>query len=393
MTFYFPDNARYQTLTLAFIVSCSVSIFIFALLNPFDVWDMLGYAASVHSLNGIEISELHATVFTDFEAHASAAAYKELTASSSYRMTMSTDPEAFSQQIPFYKIRLLYVLLLDALTKFGLGIFESMHIVSAGSGSAGLLLAYLGLRSQVHSLLWFIMPIVFFGVTTNLLIVQQGGVDAFAFFWISLTVICYVRSSKLLLPTLALCVLVRTDLIIHVALMFAVLLLTDRSSRKQIVMWGGLTLAAYFTVNAWAENFGWYSLIHFVFVSDMSATHPAVYSKIRSFNLHDYMRFLLSTHGWVSSWLWLCIGSALTSFFGYFWYCIKPTAQSLVQPFLAMQRLNIIAFVCVAYVVLHYLLFPALFMRFFVGPCFFMVVSMLSTFSYVYRSKSAVSVQ
>lgn len=366
-------------------VACSVSIFIFAILNPLDIWDMLGYAASVHSLNGVEISELHATVYADIKAHVTATAYLDLTSSDSYRMTMALDPEAFSQQIPFYKIRLLFILLLDALTKVGLGMFESMHFISAGFGSAGLLLVYLGLRNHVHSLLWVIMPLVLFGLTNDLQLLQQGGVDTFTFFWVALTVICYVRGSKVLLPILALSVLVRTDLILHVALMFAVLLLRNKSNRKQIVIWGIASMAMYFTVNTWAGNFGWFALIHFVFVSDLLATHPAVYSQVSSFNLHDYIGFLVSPRGWISKWLWLSIGCASVSFFSYLWYRKTATTQSLVHAFLAMQRLNVVCLICVAYVVLHYIFFPAVFMRFFVGSCFFMFVSMLSTLSYIYR--------
>lgn len=387
MTFSFVEHARYQTVTLALILASCAYIFIFSLLHPYDVWDMLGYAAAVQSLNGADISEIHATVFADFKTHTTAATYQELTTSTPYRMTMSTSPDAFSQQIPFYKIRLLYVLLLVAMTHMGFEVFESMHIVSAGFASAGLLLIYLGLRNQVHSLLWLLIPIVFVGVTTDLRIVQQGGVDTFAFFWMSLTIVCYVRGSKLLLPMLALCVLVRTDFIIHAALMFAVLLFSDKSNRKLIVIWGIATLLTYFALNEWAGNYGWFSLIHFVFVSDMSATHPADYSQYSSFNLQDYLGFVLTMDSWISKWLWLCIGCSLVSFSGYLWYCKTPSTQSLAHAFQATQRLNIACFICLAYVAIHYILFPAIFMRFFIGSCLFMVVSMLGTASYLYRVK------
>ena len=391
VTFSFTDSTRYQTLTLAFMVCCCASIFIFTILNPGYAWDMLGYAASVLSLNGIQIPEIHAIVFADLKTYATAETYQELTASTSYRVTMSTDPEAFSQQIPFYKIRLLYLLLIDALTNLGLGIFESMHIISAGLGTASLLLVYLGLRNQVMSLFWLITPLVLFGVTIDLRIMQQGGVDIFAFFWLSLTIVCYVRGSKMLLPTVALCVLVRTDLIIFAALLLAVLLLTDKSNRKQIVICGIVTLVAYFSVNSWAGNYGWHALIHFVFVTDMSATHPAVYSHYSSFNFHDYLKFLGSPTSWISKWFWLCIGCSLVSFISYYWLRKSPPTQSQVHAFLAMQRLNIACLLCVAYVVLHYIFFPAIFMRFFIGQCFFMVVSMLSTLSYIYRVKHDVT--
>jgi hypothetical protein len=267
-----------------------------------------------------------------------------------------------------------------------------MHIISAGLGSASLLIIYLGLRKQVLSLFWLITPLVLFGVTIDLRTIQQGGVDIFAFFWLSLTIVCYVRNSKLLLPTVALCVLVRTDLIIFAALLLVVLLLTDKSNRKQITIWGIVTLTAYFSVNTWAGNYGWHALIHFVFVTDMSATHPAVYSQFSSFNFQDYLGFLVAPSSWISKWFWLCIGCFLVSFCSYYRLRKSLPSQTKFHAFLAMQRLNIICLLCIAYVVIHYLFFPAIFMRFFIGPCFFMVVSMLGTLSYAYRVRHAVSI-
>lgn len=382
------NSARSQALVFAYIVTCCAVIFMHVYLNPTEVWDMLGYAASVHSYNGLGIAEIHASVLADLRTYSSATTYHDLTASSAYRITMATDPVAFSQQIPFYKIRLLYVMLIDGLNKLGFDLFESMHFLSAGFGSVTLLIVYLGLRNHVLPLLWLFLPVVFFGVTNDMAIVQQGGVDTFALFWLSLTIVCYARGSKLFLPVLALCVLVRTDLVLFAAMMFAVQLLADKSNRIQTVLWGMATVAMYLGVNAWAGNYGWFALIHFVFVTDLIATHPVEYSQIRSFNFQDYWAFLTFPHAWVNSWLWICIGCALASVTSYLWYRKTLSTTLLKQNFSVVQRLNIACIICVAYVVLHYLLFPILLMRFFLATCLFMTMSLFSTFSYIYHVRN-----
>ncbi len=384
------DTDRNRVLALLFIATYCIAQFAHTLLNPSEVWDMLGYAASVHSLTGASSAEIHATVFSDLKAYATPAEYQELTSSTPYRITMSTDPEAFSQQIPFYKIRLLYVFLLLALTKCGIGMYEATHILSAAFANAGILVLFLGLRNYVHSVLWIVVPVFFYGITTNQLLIQQGGVDTFAFFWMSLTVVCYLRGSKFMLPALALCVLVRTDLIIHAALMFTVLLLTDKTIRTQVVLWGLATLVIYFTVNTWAGNYGWKALIYFVFVTEMSATHPAIYSAHVNFSVSEYLGFIFNRYDWISKWLWLSIGCALASLFVYFRYLRPPANHSpRDKDSLMAWRMNIVSATCVAYVVLHYLLFPAIFMRFFIGSCLLMVLAMLCTATHLFSLKYA----
>jgi len=150
------------------------------------------------------------------------------------------------------------------MSKLGLGLYESIHVLTAGFGASALIIVYIGLREQIHSLFWLTTPLAIYAVTTDIELLQQGGVDTFAFFWMCLILVFYVRASKLLLPALAISVLVRTDLIILAAIIFALLLFQDKSNRKIIIAWGVATLVIYFSINAWAGNYGWYTLIHFV---------------------------------------------------------------------------------------------------------------------------------
>jgi len=378
---------RYQQLTLAYMSLCSLAIFAYAILNPLYVWDMLGYVAAVHQLNGVDTSQLHHYVFSELKANTTSAVFQELTSGTPYRLTMSKDPEAFIQQIPFYNIRVLFVLLIDAMSKLGLGLYESIHVLTAGFGASALIIVYIGLREQIHSLFWLTTPLAIYAVTTDIELLQQGGVDTFAFFWMCLILVFYVRASKLLLPALAISVLVRTDLIILAAIIFALLLFQDKSNRKVIIAWGVATLVIYFSINAWAGNYGWYTLIHFVFVTDMSATHPAVYSQFKSFGLYDYLGFLFSLHSWISKWFWVCIGCSLVSLFVYGFLYKKHYQQLHDKSFVGMQRMNIFCVISIAYIILHYMLFPAFFMRFFIGSCFFMILSMFSSFSYLSHAR------
>lgn len=385
---YFEDRDIFRVVSFVIVLLCAIAFLAYPLANPVDNWDMLGYAASVKSLGGIDPDTIHKSVFAEYKEYATKAHFHELTASSNYRLTMHSDAEAFNQQIPYYKIRIAYVLILALLAKAGIGLFEAMHVVSAISGSAAFLAIYFGLRKHVHSLFWIVTPFFYFKISQDLALLQYAGVDTFAFLWMAATVIAFVKNHRMLLPLLAVTVLIRTDLIIYVGLMFLVVVTLDRTLWGKVAFWGIVTLALYFGVNNWSGNLGWSTLIHFVFISDMAATHPEVFAKY-SFDLTQYLGFIFRTPEWVSSWLWLAFGfSATTLVACYLWFETTAPASHTHDYFVA-KRLIIIGVVCCAYIVAHYLLFPALWMRFFYGQCYLTLISLFGLLSYLLKTQTS----
>ena len=235
-----------QAIAFATMLVSSIAIFWYSLANPIDHWDMLAYAGSVLTLGDIDPIALHAAVYSEMQAFTSEAQFEILTESTSYRATMYEDAAAFSQQIPFFKIRALFVWMLWAATQTGLGAYEAMHLLSAGFTSAALFAVYLAFRKHVHSLFWVISPYLYYEFTQSLYVPRSGGVDSLSFFWVALICIAYVKYRRVLLPLLALSVLVRTDLILFIAPLFLLLFIEDRSTWRQLFFWGIATLALYF---------------------------------------------------------------------------------------------------------------------------------------------------
>jgi len=369
---------------LAYIVLSTISMFLYAIFNTIPVWDMLGYAATVHSLDGVNPTDIHSVVYSDMKLHTTKGIFHELTMGSSYRQVMFNDTEAFIQQIPFYKMRVVFILLISALNELGLNIFFAMHFLSAFFGAAGFFLAFLGFRNLVHWIFWVLAPLIFFGITLDLSFLQHGGIDAFAFFWLALAIVLYIRQSKFLLPILALCVLIRTDFILFTLMMMSILWLTEKADRKNIIIWCCVAVLSYVLVNLWAGNLGWFALIHFVFVSDMQATHPAEYSLNRTFDLADYLGFLFSYSGWTSKWVWLSFASAGFCLGIHAWLALRSNSEKHLASYDQRKSLLFICVVSCAYVVLHYVLFPALFMRYFIGPYLFMCLCLFATLTQLF---------
>jgi len=183
-----------------------------------------------------------------------------------------------------------------------------------------------------------------------------------------------------LYPLIAFSVLVRTDLILYDALIFAAALYWYRSDWRHIFFWGVMTMIAYFWVNSWSGNLGWTTLINFVFVSKMLATHPDQYSQ-NAIEITQYLGFIFSKYDWISPWFWVSISISilnlalvLTSF------KVDWTKQNLPKSQVQLLwHLHTVSVISLLYIIAHYLLFPAVFMRFFYGHSFLSALTILAT--------------
>jgi len=300
---------------------------------------------------------------------------------------MHNDAEAFWQQIPYYKIRVVYVHLVSVLAKAGLGMFGAMHLLNVLFYSAGFLLAYGLLRHQVHSLFWIVSPWIVYQFGEDFQTFRSIGIDSFAFFWVVLTSAGFIRKSSWLFPALALSILVRTDLIIHVFIVLAAMcwLEPNWATLKRAILWFMVALLFYFGVNHWADNYGWSTVFYFVFVSDMSATHPETFSNY-SVELKDLISAYTSADGWVSKWFYVAIGfGVLSSILFLLIHLLDKTKDNISD---TTRRFFLIGVISIVYVILHYLLFPKLYVRFFIGEMCFMMLALFGVCGHFLRSKS-----
>lgn len=381
------ESERWRGAALAVVLISIGWLILDTTINPRDQWDMLGYAASAASLESDDPTTVHARVYDEFKEYATPESIHDLTESSPYRIVMHTDAEAFWQQIPYYKIRVLFVLFVTILSKAGLGIFSAMHLLNVIFYSAGLLLCYSALRHRVHSIFWIISPFIAYRFGQDLDTFRSVGVDSFAFFWVALTCIGFIGKSRWLFPALALSVLVRTDLIIHVFIVSAAMcwLERDRATLQRASLCCLATLLLYLNVNYWAGNYGWSTVFYFAFVSNMTATHPEIYSSY-SVELQDLISAYFSEK-WVSPWLWVAVGCSILSWL-LFQLIRYPDPEKMNDELSeTTKRFVLIGGISVTYVVLHYLLFPVLHIRFFLIQMLFMVLALFAVCTHLLRMK------
>ena len=185
-------------------------------------WDMLGYVASALSLSNEMPSEIHGQVYEGLRQYVSADEFEILTQESSYREAMYADPSLFLKQVPYYKIRIIYIGLICLLASAGVNIFLATHMIAAFAAALGFLVFFYAFRGIIERATWPVIPILFF-LAGGLDIGQSASPDSLAFLSFSLISFSLIRKHWSIFPLLALSVFVRTDMIVLVALSFILL--------------------------------------------------------------------------------------------------------------------------------------------------------------------------
>ena len=94
---------------LSVVIFASLLFFAFSISSPDQNWDILGYSASAISLENNDPAFIHDYVYGELQNYGTESERKKLMAGSEYAATMHNDSNAFFQQIPYYKIRIIFV--------------------------------------------------------------------------------------------------------------------------------------------------------------------------------------------------------------------------------------------------------------------------------------------
>jgi hypothetical protein len=379
------NNFVYNTLAASkiahiYIIIASAFLFTYTFNTPIQNWDMLGYAASAASFENTNVDFIHSTVYDQFKRYASEEVYIELTENHSYRQLMSIDPEAFYQQIPFYKIRILFTLLILGLVKIGVNVFSASHFITAAFTCSGILIFYYAFRKHIHPYFWSVVPI-FFILFGGHDVARMVTADSLAFLWVGL--ICYSFLEQRWLAFFALLVLsifVRTDMLILVILFLFYIFIFKKNLRIASLITLLLAAGAFIFINKYTGNHGWSTVFYYALVSDMMATHPEVYTTY-GINITQYLTALFSS-------LSLFFYDIPTLFFETFvslqfiiLLLIKKSDQTYKS--LLNSPMLILTLISITYVLSHYLLFPLLDSRFFVGQYFLTGLILLVSISHL----------
>jgi len=173
---------------------------------------MIMYAASARSIEIRDHDVLHRSVYGELKTSVPTETYQLLTGDD-FRETISKDATAFSQQMPFYQPRVLYIAIILGFAKMGINIFLATHLISALAVIAGLWLILVAFGPFVRERFLYSIPL--FGVLCGLVdTAKYSTPDGLALLFIIWTVFLLLRGSWRALLLMPLSVLVRPDLLL-----------------------------------------------------------------------------------------------------------------------------------------------------------------------------------
>jgi len=186
--------------------------------------------------------------------------------------------------------------------------------------------------------------------------------DGLTFLFVSVIGYMLIKQHWLLFIMLPLSILVRTDLIVFVSLILFYLLVFYKRWRVLSVGALFLSIGLYFWVNMFYGNYGWGTVFYVTFI------HRFIYPANANFDINIINYFMVLIKG---------ISSFLITFQFLFYVSIMTLSAflyiktyGLISFYRVRTSSNVILFLSLlslVYVFLHFLLFPSIDSRFFVG--------------------------
>lgn len=357
---------RISALILTAIVA--LIVLAFGLKKPSYNWDMIGYVAVALSADGYHGADLNKATYGSVRNQVSAGTFAQLT-QGDYRETVFRDPSSLAQQLPFYRIRVLYVGVVRMVHAMGFDYPKSTYIVSAVFAALSVgLLAFIA--HEIGAPVTAVPLVVAFSGFIDL--ARLSTPDAMACFCSLLTIYALIRDSMLVFFLAALLPLVRTDL-----LLLSLLVLGHSAvfgQRKLAVASMVAACMAYWLVARVNGAYEWLTLFN------TSLIHKTAYpaTLIPSHAISDYLRpyasmaydFTMHPHFVIYS---LAI-----------WFLTRKRTAALSAD---MRLLSAIFIIPMAFVAIHLLLFPAMTYRFFVFATALVALGLISQMQWATRSQ------
>jgi hypothetical protein len=330
------------------IALCAAGYILFiGLLSPFNNWDLIGYIASALSNSGQTGIALHDATYAELQKAIPPDQFDLLTGSSAYVRGVFQDPEALEQQLPFYRIRSLYILGLQLVSLVTHSLAQASHVISAVSATALALVTAAQLSSRTSDL-----PVYVFGAAL-ITILYLGAVPQLArlstpdalFSLAALSaLVLFNRSRTVALVIIAFLPLIRTDAIVLSALLL-VLLWAERD--RKLLHYAALAVSVllYAVLNAAYGNYGHLALFNFTFISGQRTPYPETLQIARDPAVYIDVYLRRSAEmltRWVP-WILLAAGAGVGT---------TRLRRGHIGP---EARLVL---VCIGYVLLHFLAFP-----------------------------------
>ena len=316
-----------------------------AIKNPLFDWDIIGYVASIYSYRGLIGEELRNSTYEDLKLLTTKEQFIELTNSSYYRKKVYSDPESLEQQLPFYKIRIIYLGIIGLLSYFTTTVSYATILASSICGS--ILIIIIGvilLKLRISFILVF--PAVAFG-SGLVTFARFPTPDTLAALLAILALVLIEKKRILALSIIAILPLARTDYIIISVLVMLHLVINHGKLLNYLYFL--ISFILYLFINQTVNNYGYFTVFNFTLIPNELKPYPA--KMILSTNLNDYL--IAYVRGFVRFYASVYITIYLIAI-GALIHCVKLR--------ILMEWKNVVI-ISLLFVSLHFMAFPAALVR------------------------------
>jgi hypothetical protein len=357
------SNLKKWTPYITFVLFC-VATTTFALKSPAASTDMLFYTAIARTDSNTDIKTIHSESYQmiferiNQSKKGSFQSKEQWVSSPKYNSDIYQNIDSFQQQLPFFKIRVLYTKLISVVSKTGLDFIKSSHLISIIASLIAIGLLFFSLKEQIPNkrLYWLFIGILAFGYIE---VIERASPDSLALLSISLLTLFIIQkryiASLILLPIF---VFIRTNLIVLNGPYLAFIWIKHKEYRPYTILSGLLSLISYFGIAKWSGHYGWVTLMHHTFINPISFPETTTFE----FSISTYLHILIKQ---------------LSTIFTYNTHALIFILMMIIMlckyknDIIKNQTAQILTFTSILTIIIHVLLFPLIHVR--LLSCFYVM--------------------
>lgn len=360
---------RMRVRELILVTTMALIVLAFGVKKPSYNWDMIGYVAAALSAEGYQGASLNKATYDSVRSEVGPNTFDQLT-QDDYRETVFRDPASLAQQLPFYRIRPLYVGLIRVVHAMGLEYPKSTYVVSAIFAALSVVLLAFVAREIGAPVIAVALVVLFSGFID---IARLSTPDAMACFFALLTIYALIKGSTLVFFLAAVLPLVRTDFLLLSLLVLGHSFIFGQ--RKYAITSMTAACVLYGLVARMNGAYGWLTLFN------TSLIHKTAYpaALIPSHAIGDYLRpYASMAYDFTMHPHFVIYSLAL-------WFLMRNKTR---PPSADWRLLSAVFIIPMAFVAIHLLLFPAMTYRFFVFAASAVAIGLIGQMQQGYTPRS-----
>jgi hypothetical protein len=251
-----------------------LSLAIYNYIKPYYSYDLIPYTASTISIEQSDKELIHKETYKIVKDSLPTDVFMGLV-SGEFGQKMYTDFVSFNQSLNFYKIKPLYIYIIFGIHKLGLGIVETINLISVLSFLGISILLYLFISKLKTGHLGIIILSLLMVCQPFILIAGRNTPDALSAFIILLSLFLILNKKSRIMPgiLLTLSIAIRPDNLIlsSVLLLYFGILAPKHHRFKPFHAIGFLlvSIILYFSISILEHSYGWKTLftvsfLHFI---------------------------------------------------------------------------------------------------------------------------------